>query len=66
MKKLYLRPSIEIMVSESVVMDTDSHGWTSGEQALAKPNQPLFDWDEDIFSEESEEENNDLFSSLWN
>lgn len=65
MKKLYLKPNVDIILSESVVMDTDSHGWTSGEQALAKPNQPFFDWDEDIFSEESEEENNDLFSSLW-
>jgi hypothetical protein len=46
-------------------MDTDSHGWTSGEQALAKPNQPFFDWDEDIFSEEREEKNDDLYSSLW-
>ena len=51
MKKLYLRPSIEIIVSESVVMDTDSHGWTSGGQALAKPNQPLFDWDDDEFAD---------------
>ena len=51
MKKLYLKPNVEIIISESVVMDTDSHGWTSGEQALAKPNDPFFDWDDDEFTD---------------
>lgn len=49
--KNYIKPITEIIVSESVVMDTDSHGWTSGEQALAKPNQPFFDWDDDEFGD---------------
>lgn len=54
MKKLYLRPSIEIIVSESVVLDTDSHGWLNGSEMQAKPNQPLFDWDD-----------NNEFGDLW-
>ena len=65
MKKLYLRPSIEVVISESVVMDTDSHGWTSGGQALAKPNQPMFDWEDDYGQYNdlwgTETENNNLW-----
>ena len=51
MRKLYLRPSIEIVISEAVVMDTDSTGHLSGGAALAKPNQPFFDWDDDEFAD---------------
>ena len=49
--KNYIKPITEIIVSESVVMDTDSHGWTSGEQALAKPNDMFFDWDDNDFGD---------------
>lgn len=64
MKKLYLKPSIEIIVSESVVMDTDSHGWLNGNEMEAKPNQPFFDWDDGEFAdlwEEEEKENKELW-----
>ena len=59
MKKLYLKPSIEIVISESVVMDTDSNGWRPGEEALAKPNQPFLMWDDDAFASlwDEDEEN---------
>lgn len=61
MKKLYLKPNIEIVISEIVVMDTDSHGWLPGEQALAKPNDPFFDWDDDAFGDLwSEDEDKDI------
>ena len=61
MKKLYLKPSIEIIVSESVVMDTDSHGWLNGSEMEAKPNQPFFDWDDDEFADLwSEDEDKDI------
>ena len=59
MKKLYLKPSIEIIVSESVVMDTDSHGWLNGNEMEAKPNQPFFEF-ADLWEEE-EKENKELW-----
>lgn len=65
MKKLYLKPSIESIVLKSEVgFMNGSEPEVSGNIG-AKENDMFFDWDEDIFSEESEEENNDLFSSLW-
>lgn len=54
MRKLYLRPSIEIVISEAVIMDTDSTGHLNGDSALAKPNDPFFDWDD-----------NNEFGDLW-
>lgn len=54
MKKLYLKPSIEIIMSEFVVMDTDSHGWLDGSEMEAKENDLIFDWDD-----------NNEFGDLW-
>ena len=50
MKKLYSKPCIEIIRTENVLMDTDSTGWRPGGEALAKPNTPMFYWDEEPFS----------------
>lgn len=55
MKKLYLTPKIEIVISEPVMVSTDSRGWLPGDQALAKPNQPMFDWEDDY----------DQYNDLW-
>lgn len=49
MKKLYLKPCIEIIRTENVLMDTDSTGWRPGGEALAKPNTPMFVWDDESF-----------------
>ena len=65
--KKYIKPITEIIVINeacAVLMSNSEPEVT--ENIGAKENNMMFDWDEDIFSEESEEENNDLFSSLWN
>ena len=59
--KKYIKPEIEIVLTEVVVMDTDSTGHYSGGGALAKPNDLLFNWDDnnefgDLWSEDENED----------
>ena len=59
--KKYIKPEIEIVLTDVIVMDTDSTGHYSGGTALAKPNDPFFDWDDDAFGDLwSEEKDADI------